>query len=98
MTLRGTVRAALCAAACAAALSAAWGGVAGAQAPARGAAAARAWRAAHDHEVLREFAALLAIPNLASDSVGIRRNAAALVAALGRRGVAARLLESPAGG
>ncbi len=58
----------------------------------------RAWRAAHDQEVLREFADLLAIPNLASDSVGIRRNAAAIVAALGRRGVTARLLENPAGG
>ncbi len=58
----------------------------------------RAWRARHDHEVLREFAALLAIPNVASDSVNIRRNAAAIVAAFARRGVTLRLLESPAGG
>ncbi len=58
----------------------------------------RAWRARHDHEVLREFADLLAIPNVASDSVNIRRNAAAIVAAFARRGVAMRLLESPAGG
>lgn len=58
----------------------------------------RAWRAQHDHEVLGEFATLLAIPNVASDSANIRRNAAAIVAAFARRGVAMRLLESPAGG
>ena len=94
-------RAALCAALCAsAALGAPWRASLGAQ-PAPGAAAAartRAWRAQHDHEVLREFAALLAIPNLASDSAGIRRNAAAVAAALEKRGVTARLLESGAGG
>jgi acetylornithine deacetylase/succinyl-diaminopimelate desuccinylase-like protein len=58
----------------------------------------RAWRARHDHEVLREFADLLAIPNVAADSANIRRNAAAIVAAFARRGVPMQLLESPAGG
>ena len=56
------------------------------------------YRRGHEVEILREFSTLLAIPNLASDSVNIRRNADTIVAMLGRRGVAARLLESPAGG
>jgi acetylornithine deacetylase/succinyl-diaminopimelate desuccinylase-like protein len=57
-----------------------------------------AYRRAHEPEILREFRDLLAIPNLASDSANIRRNAAAVVAMLQRRGVSARLLESPDGG
>jgi hypothetical protein len=58
----------------------------------------RAWRARHDHEVLREFADLLAIPKRRRRLGNIRRNADAIVAAFARRGVALRLLESPAGG
>ncbi len=54
-----------------------------------------AWRAAHEGEIFREYVELLAIPNLASDSVNIRRNAAAILRMLERRGVAARLLETP---
>src|ERR1043166_1053424 len=54
-----------------------------------------AWRAAHEAAIVREFAELLAIPNLAPDSIDIRRNAAAIVAMLERRGVAARLLQAP---
>ncbi len=57
--------------------------------------AARSYREAREPAILRELAALLAIPNLASDSVNIRRNAAHLVAMLERRGVSARLLEAP---
>lgn len=57
--------------------------------------AARQWRIAHQTEILREFTALLSIPNIASDTVNIRRNAAALVAMLQRRHVAARLLSIP---
>jgi acetylornithine deacetylase/succinyl-diaminopimelate desuccinylase-like protein len=70
-------------------------------APARAAAPAhaetpvRAWRRQHETAILREFAGLLAIPNVASDSLNIRRNADTLVAMLERRGVRARLLESP---
>ena len=56
------------------------------------------YRAAHEPAILRELADLLALPNLASDSGAIRRNASAVVALLARRGIAARLLESPAGG
>jgi acetylornithine deacetylase/succinyl-diaminopimelate desuccinylase-like protein len=58
-------------------------------------AAVRAYQQAHDVEILQELSALLAIPNLASDSVNIRRNSRHLVTMLERRGVRARLLETP---
>src|SRR5262245_16945160 len=35
----------------------------------------RTWRASHEAPVVRELAEFLAIPNLASDAEGIRRNA-----------------------
>jgi acetylornithine deacetylase/succinyl-diaminopimelate desuccinylase-like protein len=54
---------------------------------------ARNYRVAHEAAILREFTDLLSIPNLASDSVNIRRNAARLVQMLGDHGVTARLLE-----
>ena len=54
-----------------------------------------AWRIGHEAEVLREFADLLAIPDVASDSVNIHRNAAALVSMLERRGIHARTLDLP---
>jgi acetylornithine deacetylase/succinyl-diaminopimelate desuccinylase-like protein len=54
-----------------------------------------AWRAAHEAEIFREYVDLLAIPNLASDAVNIRRNAAALIRMMERRGLAPRLLEAP---
>jgi acetylornithine deacetylase/succinyl-diaminopimelate desuccinylase-like protein len=57
--------------------------------------AVREWRVRNEPAVLRELSALLAIPNLASDSVAIRRNADTLVAMLARRGVRARRLETP---
>jgi acetylornithine deacetylase/succinyl-diaminopimelate desuccinylase-like protein len=57
--------------------------------------AARTYRAAHEVEILREFADLLAIPNLASDSENIRRNAERVSALLALRGVSTELLESP---
>src|SRR5918992_1986992 len=58
-------------------------------------AAVRRYLTAHDAEILRELADLLAIPNVASDSANIRANARHLVAMLERRGATARLLESP---
>ena len=58
----------------------------------------REYRAAHDNEIVRELSAFLAIPNLASDSLGIRRNADHLMAMMRARGIAARLLQSPTGG
>ena len=57
--------------------------------------AVRAWRTAHEAPVVRELAEFLAIPNLASDAAGIRRNAEHARALLERRGVRTRLLESP---
>ena len=53
----------------------------------------RAYRVANERAIVGELFDLLAIPNLATDSVNIRRNASALVTMLGRRGFATRLLE-----
>jgi acetylornithine deacetylase/succinyl-diaminopimelate desuccinylase-like protein len=69
------------------------GAVANAQNPA--AAAARAWRTAHERAILSEFMDLLALPNLAREDVNIRKNAAAVSALLEKRGVKTRLLEVP---
>jgi acetylornithine deacetylase/succinyl-diaminopimelate desuccinylase-like protein len=57
-----------------------------------------AYRAAHDVEIVRELSEFLAIPNLARDSIGIRRNARHLIDLLAKRGITGSLLESPAGG
>lgn len=57
----------------------------------------RSWRRTHEAAILREFAGLLALPNLASDGPNIRRNADHIVAMLQRRGVAARLLDGRGG-
>ncbi|HZD06277.1 MAG TPA: M20/M25/M40 family metallo-hydrolase, partial [Longimicrobiales bacterium] len=57
--------------------------------------AARAWREAHGPAVLREYADLLAIPNVASDRPGIRRNAEEIVGRLRAVGAEAELLELP---
>src|SRR5687767_5300133 len=66
-----------------------------AQDAARVRSAVRAYQQAHDVEVVRELAELLAIPNLATDSINIRRNARHLVQMFERRGVRAQLLETP---
>ena len=57
--------------------------------------AARTWREAHERAILAEFVELLSMPNLARDSDGIRRNAAAIIKLFEKRGAAARLLEVP---
>jgi acetylornithine deacetylase/succinyl-diaminopimelate desuccinylase-like protein len=56
--------------------------------------AVREWQRRNEPAVLRELVSLLAIPNLASDRVSIRRNADTLVAMLTRRGITARTLET----
>ena len=56
--------------------------------------AIRAWRVQHEPEIVRELAALLAIPNVAADGPNIRRNADLIKAMLEQRGVAARILEN----
>ncbi|HJQ71579.1 MAG TPA: M20/M25/M40 family metallo-hydrolase [Blastocatellia bacterium] len=58
-----------------------------------GAAGVRQYREAHEAEIISEFVDLLAIPNVASDDVNIRRNAAKLIEMMSRRGIKAQLLE-----
>lgn len=53
----------------------------------------RDYRAANEHAILTEYVALLSIPNVASDTADIRRNAEAIRAMMARRGLAPRLLE-----
>ncbi|MGH9510064.1 MAG: M20/M25/M40 family metallo-hydrolase, partial [Terriglobales bacterium] len=53
----------------------------------------RAYRIQHQAEILRSYADLLAIPNWASDSANIRRNAEYIAGLLRARGVETRLLE-----
>jgi len=60
-------------------------------------AAARQYREAHEADIVREFAQLLSIPNVASDSANIRRNTSAVIELLRRRGVNARALEGAGG-
>ena len=52
----------------------------------------RQHRTANEHRIIGEFIELLSIPNLASDSAGIARNAAHIVAMLEKRGLSPRLL------
>jgi acetylornithine deacetylase/succinyl-diaminopimelate desuccinylase-like protein len=59
------------------------------------AAVARAYRQSHEHEIMREYIELLSIPNVASDTPNIKRNAALISRMLERRGVKTRLLEVP---
>lgn len=58
-------------------------------------AAARAHREKHEPAILAEFIELLALPNVASDTANIRRNAALIRQMLDRRGVRTQLLEVP---
>ncbi len=54
----------------------------------------REYRQQHEAEIVREFAELLAIPNVASDSENIRMNAEHIADMMSRRGIEARLLET----
>ncbi|MFC1661216.1 M20/M25/M40 family metallo-hydrolase [Gemmatimonadota bacterium] len=60
-----------------------------------GAEVARAFREANGPRILREYAELLSIPNVASDSAGIWRNAEYIRDELAERGVESRLLSLP---
>ena len=61
-------------------------------------AAARVYREQHEGAILTEFAALLSLPNLATDSVNIRRNADFLLGMLNARGFTnTKLLTVPGG-
>jgi acetylornithine deacetylase/succinyl-diaminopimelate desuccinylase-like protein len=57
--------------------------------------AARQWHNEHRQAIMQEFTTLLAIPNVASDTANIQRNADALLAMLKQRGAEARLLKIP---
>src|SRR5215475_4578846 len=57
-----------------------------------------AYRAAHDTSIVRELRDFVAIPNVASDTANIRRNAERLRAMMEARGIAAKILDSPTGG
>jgi len=63
-------------------------------APAAGAAQVSKWVERQRVPILREYLELLAIPNVASDTVNIRRNADRLVDMMAKRGLAPRLLEA----
>ena len=52
----------------------------------------RQHRASNEHAILSEYFQLLAIPNVASDSAGIARNADFIVAMLSKRGLSPRKL------
>src|SRR5687768_12067295 len=66
-----------------------------AQSAPRGVAAARAYRTAHEAEILADFAKLLAIPNVSSDSANIRENARYISDKLRGAGVRSELWEMP---
>ncbi len=57
----------------------------------------RGWTHRNQATVLREFAELLAIPNVASDTPNIERNARHVASLFERRGLAASLLEGAGG-
>ena len=56
------------------------------------------WRRAHEREILDEAFALLSLPNVASDTADIARNAAFLIEAFAKRGVTMTALRAPTGG
>jgi acetylornithine deacetylase/succinyl-diaminopimelate desuccinylase-like protein len=62
-------------------------------AAARVAAETRQWRRANEHAIVAELRELLAIPNVATDTANIRRNAEKLREMLARRGFTVRFLE-----
>lgn len=54
----------------------------------------RDFRKANEHRLLTDFVKLLSIPNVASDTVNIRKNADHLVAEMQKRGLKPKLLEA----
>jgi acetylornithine deacetylase/succinyl-diaminopimelate desuccinylase-like protein len=54
----------------------------------------RDYRRAHERQIIDEFTRLLAIPNIASDTPNIRRNAQFILEMMQRRGLNPRLLEA----
>jgi acetylornithine deacetylase/succinyl-diaminopimelate desuccinylase-like protein len=54
--------------------------------------AVRAWREAHDRQIVQELADLVALRNVASNRADVQRNADAMLALLRRHGIEGRLL------
>ena len=77
------------------AASASPGAAQGPPSPAGVANAVREYRVSHERPIIQELVGLLAIPNVASDELNIRRNADQLRAMLERRGFRVRYLEIP---
>ncbi len=59
--------------------------------------AVRAWRVAHEHDIVRDFSAFVALPNVATSLGDVDANAAYLTHALSERGFAVDLLRATAG-
>jgi acetylornithine deacetylase/succinyl-diaminopimelate desuccinylase-like protein len=57
--------------------------------------AARQWRMSHERAIMDEYVTLLAIPDIATDRAGIRRNAETIAKMMEKRGVASRLVSVP---
>jgi len=55
----------------------------------------RSYRATHEAAIVGELAGLLSLPNVASDTPNIEKNAESIVAALRKRGVSTELLRLP---
>jgi len=55
----------------------------------------RDYRRANEHQILKEYLALLSIPNVAADIQNIRRNADFIAEMMKQRGLSPRLLEGP---
>jgi len=53
---------------------------------------ARQWRQQHEHAIVDEFVALLAIPNVSRDRGNIQRNAEFIASMMRKRGIASRLV------
>ena len=57
--------------------------------------AAHQWRQQHEREIIDEFTALLAIPDVASDHANIQRNAETIADMMKKRGLEPRLVSVP---
>jgi acetylornithine deacetylase/succinyl-diaminopimelate desuccinylase-like protein len=55
----------------------------------------RDYRRANEHQILKEYLALLSIPNVASDTPNIRKNAEFIADMMKQRGLTPRLLDGP---
>jgi acetylornithine deacetylase/succinyl-diaminopimelate desuccinylase-like protein len=55
----------------------------------------REYRRANEHQILKEYLALLAIPNVAADTSNIRRNAEFIAGMMKQRGLTPQLLDGP---